>query len=346
MCRMSTNQNEPFSVREEIPLELHTWWHDLRGNSRKVVTKELGGLIGLLKVKPRKDVIEALIPFWDPTHNVFHFADFELNPTLEEIVGYAGFEGNIRSQYPIAPRIVTSHKFLDLLSISRDIRYGNLAKGFCTFYFLYRRYGNRRGFETPDTGLTHVGNQDKWEARRGLACIVTFLGVLVCPRKDGNIEMGIVGIDDFMLKKANGTIVPLILAKIYRALTLCQEGAKFFKGCNMLLQIWMEEHLCHRPGYLNCGITSLECIEKHEKRIEDYELPDGTEAWHTHSRSLTANKIEWTFGWLKVNKVIYMSVEVCLLLLMGLRSIQHYAPHRVLRQLGRYQTIPHDEDLS
>ncbi|XP_075093098.1 uncharacterized protein LOC142172922 [Nicotiana tabacum] len=325
---MSTNQNKPFSVREDIPLELHMWWHDLGNDSRKIATKALGGLIGLLKVKPRKDVIEA-------------FADFELTPTLEEIAGYVGFEGNLRSQYQVAPRIVTPHKYLDLLSISRDVRDGNLAKGFCTFYFLYRRYRNPRGFETPDTGLTHAGNQDKWEARRGLAFIVAFLGILVCSRKDGNIEMGLVGIVDFMAKKPNGTIVPLILAEIYRALTRCREGAKFFEGCNMLLQIWMEEHLFHRPEYLNCCMIGLECIEKHEKRVEGYEFPDGTEAWHAHLRSLTVNKIEWTFGWLSVNEVIYMSAEVCFLLLMGLRSIQPYAPHRVCEDCHICEDMTH-----
>ncbi|XP_070025901.1 uncharacterized protein [Nicotiana sylvestris] len=334
MCRMSTIQNEPFSVREEIPLELHMWWHDLGEDSRKIVTKALGGLIGLLKVKPRKDIIEALIPFWDPTHNVFRFADFELTPTLEEIAGYAGFDGNLRNQYPVAPRTVTPHKVLDLLSISRYIQDGNLAKGFCIFYFLYQRYENPCGFKAPDTGLTHSGNQYKWEARRGLAFIVAFLGILICPKKDGNVELGLVGIVDFMMKKVNGTIVHLILAEIYLALTLCREGGKFFEECNMLLQLWMEEHLCHCPGYLNCGMTGLECIEKHEKWVEGYEFPDGTEAWHAHLRSLTANKIKWTFGWLSVSEVIYMSTEVCFLLLMGLRNIQPYAPHRFLRQLG------------
>ena len=89
----------------------------------------------------------------------------------------------------------------------------------------------------------------------------------------------------------------------------------------MLVQLWIEEHLCHRPRYLNCGMTGLECIEKHEKRVGGYESPDGTEAWHAHLRSLTANKIEWTFGWLSVDEVIYMSAEVCFLLLMGLRGI-------------------------
>ncbi|XP_070046488.1 uncharacterized protein [Nicotiana tomentosiformis] len=31
---------------------------------------------------------------------------------------------------------------------------------------------------------------------------------------------------------------------------------------------------------------------------------------------------------------------------MGLRSVQPYAPQRVLRQLGRYQVVPEDEELS
>nr|XP_009803047.1 PREDICTED: uncharacterized protein LOC104248484 isoform X1 [Nicotiana sylvestris] len=198
----------------------------------------------------------------------------------------------------------------------------------------------------PDTGLTHSRNKDKWEALRGLAFIVAFLGVLICPRKDGNIELGLVGIADFMTKRANGTIVPMNLAEIYRALTICREGGKFFEGCNILLQLWMEEHLCHRPGKMNCGMTDLKCIKRHEQRVEGYAFSDGAEAWFAHLSSLTANKIEWIFGWLSVSEVIYMSAEVCFLLFMGLWSIQPYALHRVLCQLGRYQTIPHDEDLS
>ena len=58
----------------------------------------MGGLVGLLEIKPRKDIIEASIRFRDPAHNVFHFADFELNPTLEKIEGYAGFSENLRNK--------------------------------------------------------------------------------------------------------------------------------------------------------------------------------------------------------------------------------------------------------
>nr|XP_009608939.1 uncharacterized protein LOC104102811 isoform X1 [Nicotiana tomentosiformis] len=261
---MSTVENIPFQVVDEILLGLHMWWNDLGEVGKRSMTKALGGLTGLLKIKPRVDIIEALIPFWDPTHNVFHFSDFELTPTLEEVAGYAGFEGKLRDQYPVAPRTVTPHKFLDLLSISRQVKDENLAGGFCTFRFLYSRYGDPHGFEAPDISLNHQMNKDKWEARRGLAFVVAFLGTLICPRSDKHIELGLAGVADFMVKKANGTIIPMILEEIYRALTACRAGTKFFEGCNLLLQMWLVEHLCHRPGYMNYGLTGLNCIEEYE----------------------------------------------------------------------------------
>ncbi|XP_070005041.1 uncharacterized protein [Nicotiana sylvestris] len=335
MCKMSTIENEPFKVVEEIPIGLHIWWNNLGEVIRGDAIKALGGLTGLLKIKPRVDIIEALIPFWDPMHNVFHFSNFELTLTLEGIAAYAGLNGNLRSRYLVAPRAVTPHKFLDLLSISREVKDGNLAKGFCTFYFLYRHYGDANGFEAPDTGLSHQGNKGKWEVRRGLAFVVTFLGILICPRSDGHIELGLVGVADFMIKKANGTIIPMVMADIYRALTVCRARGKFFEGCNMFLQLWMEEHLCRRPGYMNYGLTGLNCIEEHENWVNGHEFLKGTKAWFAHLISLTASKIDWTFCWLPVNKVIFMSAGVCFLLLMGLQSIQPYAPHRVLRQLDK-----------
>lgn len=39
------------------------------------------------------------------------------------------------------------------------------------------------------------------------------------------------------------SIVPMIIAEIYRALEKCQQGAPHFEGCNLLLQLWLMEHL-------------------------------------------------------------------------------------------------------
>ena len=43
-----------------------------------------------LYVEPRRDLIEALVHFWDPLRNVFRFFDCELTPTLKEIGAFIG----------------------------------------------------------------------------------------------------------------------------------------------------------------------------------------------------------------------------------------------------------------
>lgn len=111
-----------------------------------------------MKIKPRSNLIEGLILFWDPTHNVFHFSDFELTPSLDEIAGYAG-SIDIRHKYLIGPRTVTPHKFLDLLKINRQIKTSDLVDGFCSFRFLYQCYGQPKGFEINEIELC---NKSSW----------------------------------------------------------------------------------------------------------------------------------------------------------------------------------------
>ncbi|KAG5615188.1 hypothetical protein H5410_015012 [Solanum commersonii] len=41
-----------------------------------------------MQVEPKRDVIEALLSFWDLINNVFRFSNFEMPPTLEEIAGF------------------------------------------------------------------------------------------------------------------------------------------------------------------------------------------------------------------------------------------------------------------
>ncbi|XP_070011460.1 uncharacterized protein [Nicotiana sylvestris] len=163
---MSTNQNEPFSVFSEAPIQLHMWWNDLKDDSKEIVGRILG----------------------------------------EEIAGYAGLNGKLRGQYLLSPR-----------------------------------------------------------------------------------------------------------------------------------PLWMQEHLCHRVGYMNHRLTEQNCISGFEKRMTGVVFPKGVEAWLARLRTTTADQIEWAFGWLSDTEVIYMAAEECHILLMGVRSIQPYAPHRVLRQLGKFQ---------
>lgn len=166
------------------------------------------------------------------------------------------------------------------------------------------------------------------------------------PWEDRNIDLCIVGNANLFTKHANSTLVPMVLTDIYRALTNCKASTRFFEGCNLLLQMWLVEHLCHHPRYMTYRLGDVSYIEEYESMISGYELLEGIESFFTHLCSLTASQSKWSFSWLSVKEVIYMSTCVCFLLSMDLWSVRPYTPHQVLRQLGRYQTIPHDDDLS
>lgn len=97
---------------------------------------------------------------------------------------------------------------------------------------------------------------------------------------------------------------------------------------------------------MSYGSSNDNFIKIYEERVKDYNSPEGFEAWVSHLRNLEASQIEWTLGWLPVMEVIHMTATKGYLLLMGLRSVQPYAPQRVLRHLGRYQVVPEDADLS
>ncbi|XP_009600317.1 uncharacterized protein [Nicotiana tomentosiformis] len=344
--RMSTVQNLPVKVMDQIPLALHMWWEDLGKLGQDKVNRYLGALTGLLKIQPRSDLIEALVSFWVPAHNVLHFSDFELTPTLEEMAGYAENTEGLRHKYLISPRTVTPHKFLDLLKINMQIKTESLASGASTFHFLYQQYGHLRGFEDLENGLCGKGNRSKWETHRCFSFMVSFLGHLVFPREDGHFDLRVAGVVHVLITQAKNTLAPMFVSDIYRALTSCKAGVRFFEGCNLLLQIWMIEHLCHRPRYMNYRSTRKNCIEEFGTRVTGFEMPEGVKDWISRLRFITADKIEWTLGWLPIDEIVYMPVTGPYFLLMGLRSIQPYAPYRVLRQLGRCQTVPRDEDLS
>lgn len=153
---------------------------------------------------------------------------------------------------------------------------------------------------------------------RCFAFMVAFLGLLVFPREDGHIDLRVAGIVNTLTTQARSTLEPMIISDIFRALTLCKARVRFFEGCNLLLQIWMIEHLCHRPRYMNYGSTGKNCIEEFGTRVTGFEMPERVENWVARLRSTTTDQIEWTLVWLPVDEIVYMPATGLYFLLMGL----------------------------
>ncbi|XP_019229936.1 PREDICTED: uncharacterized protein LOC109210911 [Nicotiana attenuata] len=343
---MNTAQDSSEVVRKQAQLHLRMWWNDLDEDGQKWVKKQLGALINILEIKPREDLIKALVTFWDPVHDVFRFSDFEITPTLEEMAGYIEFGWDLRKQQLIFPRTPSVHKFFDLLNISKQMKKAHVSKGCCSFHFLYFRFGHSAGFEMHEKSLSNKQNKGLWQIHRQFTFIVAFLGIMVFSNEEGTVDTRMVRIAQIFTTKEDHTLVPLVLADIYRALTLCKAGDQFFEGCNILLQMWLIEHLHHHPKFMSYGSSPDNFITSYEEKVKDYNVPEGFEALVSLLKAFKESQVEWTIGWLPMTEAIYMTATKGYLRLMGVRSIRPYAPQRVLRQLGRYQIVPEDEDLT
>lgn len=83
-------------------------------------------------------------------------------------------------------------------------------------------------FENPESGLYGKSNQSKWEVHRCFAFMVAFLGIVLFPREDGHIDLRLDRIAHVLTTQAKSTHAPMIVTDIFRALTFCKAGTKFF----------------------------------------------------------------------------------------------------------------------
>lgn len=230
-----------FMIADTIPKDLWQWCTDMGSHEKKRVKEHLGHLVHLMEIDPRRDVVEALIPFWDPRNNVFCFSDCEMTTTLEEIAGFMGkgstFRGaDLRNKRPIIPKHVDAKKFLELLKINQ-IEKESLKNRWVSLDFLHQRYGQRDGFKNYRNQLSNQGGEEAWKANECFAFMVTFLGLIIFPKRDKHIDIRLAGVVKALTTMENPTIIPMILADMFRALTKCLSGEMYFEGCNILLQI-------------------------------------------------------------------------------------------------------------
>jgi len=141
------------------------------------------------------------------------------------------------------------------------------------------------------------------------------------------------------------TIIPMILAKMYRALDRCKQGFGHFEGCNLLLQVWLLEHfqMGYRQQLLRRPLNDY-IANHHPKKMtfipDRFAKPGNAVSWVRFFSNLTDEQVHWMFEWFPSSEFIIRSKGTTHLVLIGLRGIYPYAPIRVMRQAGRKQVIP------
>ena len=143
--------NDPpkFMITDKTPQLLMDWWNDMHEFRRTEIFKHLGFLTDIMRFSPDRGLIEALIPFWDSTNNVFRFGDFKLTPTLEELGGFTGLGQDLRTKTLIAPRSVSRCKFLEQMHIIHPHKECECFDNWLvSLEFLYLRYGKKERFSS------------------------------------------------------------------------------------------------------------------------------------------------------------------------------------------------------
>ncbi|XP_027768841.1 uncharacterized protein LOC107009842 [Solanum pennellii] len=330
---------------EGFPYKLKTWWENFTPSEKLAIAKRLGCLPMLFKVNPDKHMIRAWIQFWDLDHVVFTFKDFELTPTLEEIYYFTSLK--YRGKGQIIPHSQSGKKFLRYLGLKNEKK----LRCFEHNWFLWTTY-----MKGMDAQIVTMFRKEfsctlvHWQARRPIAFTVALLGTLVFPREHGHISTCICSVARVLFESVNGeelTLVPMILAEIFRALGKCKRGeANFFEGCNLLLQVWALEHFHKHKNMDDICFSNVNHIDSFFYRTKMFVSPVGTDDWYEYLTSCTSDQIQWKYPLLSHSPPYIRCKRSYYIELIGLKGLQPYAPVRVLQQFGRGQVIPLRANMS
>lgn len=311
----------------DIPPKLKAWWRNLGETAQSKVRKKLGHLPLLMEVTACREIIEASVTFWDEEKVLFRFGENEITPLLEEI---GGFIENVsllwkgrhswQSAGMIIPKNPSIKEFLEKFGFEKEIGLDNLKESKIPLDYLFDIFG------CSDAFLRHremFSSHASWSEKRVFVFSVCFFGLLVFPRgAKQEIYTRLVMVTDALFNGIDGkpyTIVPMVVADIYRALGLCKKGFKYFEGCNLLLQLWFMGHLQKINGsqelYKQNGANH---IMSYAIPVVAFKHPNSVKGWGKLLSKLNDTTIQWMFSWYPSENFVIRGKILPYLVLIGL----------------------------
>ncbi|KAG5620495.1 hypothetical protein H5410_005713 [Solanum commersonii] len=175
-------------------------------------------------------LITLMIEFWQPTTKVtFQFIDFEITPTLEEISQIVDLA--LVGRVPLAPRTTLGISFLQSLGLRVGQCLQRVDEEWVRLDYLFKRLGRRDSYDRFHQEF-FISRVD-WERLGAIVFMTAFLGIMIFPKKKGCDDINLLPMIIFMFRgPIRVTIVPMILAEIFRSLSLCSRGYDHFKRKN------------------------------------------------------------------------------------------------------------------
>ncbi|KAK6789813.1 hypothetical protein RDI58_013613 [Solanum bulbocastanum] len=102
-----------------------------------------------------------------------------------------------------------------------------------------------------------------------------FLGIMIFPKKKAYVDINPLPMVIFIFRGPfRVTIVPMILAKIFRPLSLYSRGYDHFKESNMFLHIWVLEYFYQRQAENGAEADLHNKIRSHVARLSMSDAPN------------------------------------------------------------------------
>ncbi|KAH0713700.1 hypothetical protein KY289_009659 [Solanum tuberosum] len=175
--------------------------------------------------------------------------------------------------------------------LSLGLRVGQCLRrvdeGWVKLDYLFKRFGRRDSYDRFHQEF-FISKVD-WERLRAIVFVTAFLGIMIFLKKKSSVDINLLPMVIFMFRgPIRVTIVPMVLAEIFRSLSLCSRGYGHFKGSNLLLQIWVLEHFYQRHAENGAEADLRNKIRSQATRLSMWDAPNDEDGWHLFLTHLTA----------------------------------------------------------
>nr|XP_027120694.1 uncharacterized protein LOC113737707 [Coffea arabica] len=329
----------PCRMLDHIPRELIDWKNNM-GHEMNRLFPYMGHLPNLLNITPNTAIIQALLEYWDPNGSIFRFRECELTPTLEEIEGLLQMTG--KGSPMVYPTNGTREQFCKFLGLKQDSMDQHPDAKSCPLEFLYKRFGERDSYDRHHDDF--FISREQWEGKRVQALGLALISLLLFPQKHGKVTFSTVNMIQSVflgIKEKTPTLVPIIIADIFTAVTECQKKRGFFYASNLVLQMWAMEHLSKRTlNPLGSCLPTANWVESHRERVIRYYRVASPNVFIQEFNALTSDKIQWVLDWTKVRDPAFKTTQFDFIPLASTSGLVMYIPQRVMRQFGYPQRVP------
>ena len=159
---------------------------------------------------------------------------------------------------------------------------------------------------------------------------LALINVLLFPQKHGKITFSTINMIQSLFLGINGatpTLVPVIIADIFNAITECRKTRGFFYASNLVLQIWAMEHLSKRIlNPLGSCLLTENWIESHRERVKGYYRIASPSRFVQEFGDLTPDKIQWVLDWTKVRDPAFTTTQHGFIPLASINGLVSYVP--------------------